>query len=218
MRATIDSGRAAAARRTRSHAAITSTDPTRPRTATRPNAVVLIVAIPGMTPASQTAVSAASKTKKIATSPRPIRLVDTDADGGNRDHAHGTAAASDELERSGNDHSPGRRQLVELAEAGQTELSGAVHHRVVRKRGVERASLTGVGADRFDADAEHVPVLRQHARRVGVEARAVRAVGSGVDERRPIRSAAPPRSQEHPRAAGHATVRALPGLEVRDRQ
>src|SRR6202050_3038695 len=215
--AAIDSGRAAGAFRTRSHAAIASTDATRPRATTRPSARPSRVAVSGMTLASHAAVSAASSTKKIAASPRR-NLADIRSDRRNRDHAQGAAAAAHELERRRNDHRARRRQLIEMAQAGQTELSGAVHDGVVRERWVECARLTRIRADRFDADTQHVTVMREHTRRIGVEARAVGAVSSGVDARRTLRPATPSRSQHNTRAAGHATVRALPGLELTVRE
>ena len=113
---------------------------------------------------------------------------------------------------------PVARQLVEVAEAGEAELAGAVHGRVIGERRVEAARLSRVGADRLDADAEHVALVREHRRRARVEPRGVRAVGVRVDERGRIGPPAPSRPQQHPGARGDPAVRALPRLDPLDRQ
>ena len=54
------------------------------------------------------------------------------------DRADRTAAAADDLQRRGDHHRAGRRQSIEIAEAGQAELAVAVHDVVIRKRRIER--------------------------------------------------------------------------------
>jgi len=49
-----------------------------------------------------------------------------------------------------------------MAQAGQPELSGAVHDVVIRKRRIEASRLAGIGPDRLHADAEHVQNRRYH--------------------------------------------------------
>jgi hypothetical protein len=78
----------------------------------------------------------------------------------------------DDLERRGDDDGAGGRQLIQVRQACQAELPRAVHDRVVRERRVERARLAGIGADRLDADAEHVALARQQLRRAPGESRA----------------------------------------------
>src|SRR5262249_31144365 len=98
------------------------------------------------------------------------------------DHAGRAAGAAGDLLRGGADAGAGRRELVEVAEAGQPELAVAVHGGVVRERRIELARLAGVGADRLDADAEDVALLRQQLGALFREARRVRAVGADVQE------------------------------------
>src|SRR5207247_7901228 len=90
--------------------------------------------------------------------------------GHHRDHPHRAAAAAEDLERCGNDNRTRRRQLIEIAEARQPELPGAVHDRMVWKRRVESSGLSRVGSDRLDADAENVAIVSQHSLRARIEA------------------------------------------------
>lgn len=122
----------------------TSTDPTRALSTTTPTVSSGSPDSRGTTSASQTAASAASSTKTRAMSPRAIG---TNADklgragsgstrprGSNRDHAEGTSAPADQLERCGYDDGPGRRQPIQLTQARQPELACPVHRGVIGKR------------------------------------------------------------------------------------
>src|SRR5207237_1258843 len=84
------------------------------------------------------------------------------------------------FQRRGDDDRSGRRKLIEITQACEAELPCAVHDRVVRKRRVEGARLARVGADRLDADADDVAIVREHPRRARVESRAVRTVGGRI--------------------------------------
>src|SRR6476659_860126 len=133
-------------------------------------------------------------------------------------HAEGTAAAIDDLERRRNYDRACRRQLIEIAQAREPELAGAVHRRMVGKRRSERARLTRVGSDRLHADTEHVAVLREQLRRARIEPRAVRPILASVDERRGVGPPAPPGPQQHPRPARNASVSRFPLFEPLGRQ
>ena len=78
-----------------------------------------------------------------------------------RQYSQGAAAPVHDLEWGREDHRARGRQLVEVAEARESELARPVHDRVVRKGWVESARLARVGADRLYADAQHIPVVRQ---------------------------------------------------------
>src|SRR5689334_18187117 len=73
--------------------------------------------------------------------------------GCNCNHAQRAAGTADYLQRRGNDHGTRRGKLIEIAQAGQTKLTAAVHKVVVRKWWIEGERLTGVGPDGFNADA-----------------------------------------------------------------
>ena len=47
------------------------------------------------------------------------------------DYAEGAAGTTDDSEGRGDDHGAGGRQLIEIAEAGETELSAAVHDEMI---------------------------------------------------------------------------------------
>jgi hypothetical protein len=47
---------------------------------------------------------------------------------------------------------------IQIAQAGQTELAGAVHDACDWGTADRSAGLAGIGADRLDADAEHVAI------------------------------------------------------------
>ena len=106
----------------------------------------------------------------------------------------------------------GRGQAIEVAQARQAELAGAVHDAVVRERRIEGPRLAGVGADGLDADAQHVAIVREQPRRARVKAGTVRAVRADVEERGRIGAAAPSGPQQHPRAGGNAAVLRFPLL------
>src|SRR5262249_43645771 len=72
--------------------------------------------------------------------------------GHDRDDPQRAATAVHDLQWRGDDDGSDRRQLIQIAEAREPELAGAVHDRVIRERRIESARLAGVGADRFDAD------------------------------------------------------------------
>src|SRR5262245_59300777 len=55
------------------------------------------------------------------------------------DHPKRTAATVDDLQRRGNHDRPRWRQLIEIAQAGEAELAGTVHRRVVRKGRIKSA-------------------------------------------------------------------------------
>src|SRR5450631_1608440 len=58
--------------------------------------------------------------------------------GGNqRQSADGTARAVLDLQRRRDENGTGRRQLIEIGQAGKAELAGAVHQRVRRERWLE---------------------------------------------------------------------------------
>lgn len=113
------------------------------------------------------------------------------ARGHERQHADGAATTADNLQRRGDDDGAGRRQLVEVAEAGEAELPRAVHRRVIREGGIEAARLPGVRPDGFDADAEDVSLVGEEFRRTLVEAGRVRAARILVEEVRDRRPLAP---------------------------
>src|SRR5262245_30053243 len=99
-----------------------------------------------------------------------------------RQHPQRAAAAVDDLERRGDDHRSRRRELVEIAQAGEAELSGSVHQGVRGERGIERAGLAGVRAHGLDTHAENLPLLDQKKDGLLVEARAVGAVRADVQK------------------------------------
>ncbi|MND03015.1 hypothetical protein D3C83_226310 [compost metagenome] len=59
---------------------------------------------------------------------------------------------------------------------------------MIWKRRIKHARLSGIGSNRFNANTEHIAILREEQRRVLVKARAVRSVFAGINERRPIRA------------------------------
>src|SRR6185295_15880783 len=69
-------------------------------------------------------------------------------------HPQRAAATIHNLQRRRNDHRSGRWKLIEVAQAGQAELAGAVHQGVIGEGWIEAAGLAGVGAYGFDSDAE----------------------------------------------------------------
>src|SRR6478672_8856691 len=123
-----------------------------------------------------------------------------------------------QLERCSDHNGPHCWKLIEVAQAGQTELASPMHRRMVGERRIEAAGLPGVGADRLDADAKDVPVPREDSRRVLMESRRVRPVLADVQKFLRRRPPAPPGSEQHPRVLRHAAVRFLPSLEVLRRQ
>src|SRR5262245_47553290 len=62
----------------------------------------------------------------------------------NRQNSERTAAAIDDLERRRNHDRTRGRQLVEIAEAREAELAGAVHDVVVGERRIECPRLAGI--------------------------------------------------------------------------
>src|SRR4029450_454757 len=65
--------------------------------------------------------------------------------------ANRTPASVNDLQRRGEQGGGVWRQPIQIAEAGQPELAGAVHDGVVGERRIETAGLAGIGADGFDA-------------------------------------------------------------------
>src|SRR5580700_2051239 len=85
-----------------------------------------------------------------------------------REYAQRAAGTVDDLQRRSNDHRAGRRQLVEIGQARQSESVGAVHDGVAGKHRIETVSLPGVCADGLHTHTENVALLRQkwHALRM----------------------------------------------------
>ena len=127
-----------------------------------------------------------------------------------RDCADRTAAAADQLQRRGDDDRAGRRQPIEIAQAGQAELAVAVHDVVIRKRRIESCRPGPHRCRSFPR--------RRRARRDRSRAAATsldRIPGACGPSSRTLRNAAPDRrapsgSQQHPRAARNAAVRVTP--------
>src|SRR5688572_33201429 len=92
------------------------------------------------------------------------------------DGAHGAAAAANQLQRRGDHYRTRRWQSLQVTQAGQSELTAAVHDVVIRKRRIERAGLSGIRADCLDADPQHIALVGKNARRCLVEAGTMRAV------------------------------------------
>src|SRR5687767_14955210 len=116
-----------------------------------------------------------------------------------RNYAKRAAAAADDFERRGNHDGAGGWQLIEIRQAGQTELARTMHDRVVRERRIDRARLSSIGANRFDTYAEDVALAREQLRGALVEPWTVRTVRCDVQEFVGASTAAPSRSQQHPR-------------------
>ena len=85
------------------------------------------------------------------------------------------------LQRRGDQDRALGRQLVEMAEAGETIAAGLVHQVMRREGRVHAAGRTGIGADRFLAPA-HDLLGDEIFDRFGGRARRMRAVLVGVEE------------------------------------
>src|SRR5215471_14531051 len=77
-------------------------------------------------------------------------------DGCERNDAQRAARTIGDLERCGDDHCAGWRQLVQIDQAGDAEFACAMHRTVVGERRIEGAGLPGVRSYRLYADAEDV--------------------------------------------------------------
>src|SRR5258708_32301960 len=89
---------------------------------------------------------------------------------------------------------------------------------MVRERRVEGAGLSGVGATRLDADADHVALAGQKCRALLGESRRMGAIWPSVQKRITALPLAPPAAQQHPRARRDAAVLGLPSLHALHRQ
>ena len=91
-----------------------------------------------------------------------------------------------------------------------------MHDRVVRERRLEAARLAGVGANRLDADTEHIALLGKEPRGCGLESLGYGAVLAGVDERGGTapRLLHPERSNTHAPAGIRPCVRSHAAIAV----
>src|SRR5690242_14441934 len=99
-----------------------------------------------------------------------------------RQHPQRAAGAVYDLERRGNHHGAGGRQLIQVGEAREPEAVGAMHEGMAGKHGLEGRCLTGIGADRLHPDAENVTLPREERDALRVEARSMRSVLADVEE------------------------------------
>ena len=95
---------------------------------------------------------------------------------GNRDDPQWAAGTFDDLERRGNDDSPGRGQQVQVHEAGDAKTARPVHVGVAGEGRIETASLASIGADGLHAYSQDIAFLRQEGGAGGVKTRGVRAI------------------------------------------
>src|SRR5579863_6937564 len=99
-----------------------------------------------------------------------------------RQYAQRTPRAVDDLQRRGNDHRTGGRQLIEIGQARDPEAIRAVHDRVAGEHRLERRSLAGIRADRLDAHAENIALPGEERHRLRMEAGSVRPVRRDVEK------------------------------------
>jgi hypothetical protein len=78
-----------------------------------------------------------------------------------RNNAQRTSTSAHKFERRGNHDCARWRKLIQIPETGQPKLSGTVHDAVIGKWRIECSCLSRVGAHSFNADAEHVAILRE---------------------------------------------------------
>src|SRR3984885_9789698 len=133
-----------------------------------------------------------------------------------RQHAQRAAGAVDDLERRRNQDRALRRQLVELAQAGETVTVGLGHEGVGRERRTHAARRTGIGADGFRTPADHAfgnEIVDGLYRRTG----RVRALVVGVEEFRFAGVAlVPVGAHQHPTTGRNVAMRLLPGFDAID--
>ena len=73
-----------------------------------------------------------------------------------RNHSHGTARATYNLQwRSDHDRAC-QREKIEIDQAGQSKLAVAVHDEMITEGWIEPGGLSRVRADGLDADSENV--------------------------------------------------------------
>src|SRR5262245_43047138 len=82
-------------------------------------------------------------------------------DGCECNDAQRAAGAIGDLERCGDNHCTGCRQLVQIDQARDAEFACAVHRTVVRKRRIEGSGLPSVRSNGLYADAQDVAFVRQ---------------------------------------------------------
>jgi len=130
--------------------------------------------------------------------------------------AQGATAALKDLQRRGDNKRAGRRQAIEIAQALQPVFAGAVH---VVMAGIGRrkvCGLPGIGANRFRAEAEHVPLLHQEAHAIGIGTRRVLAgfikilISDQVGALRPVGA------HQYPCLRRYAAVPLFPGFDKRN--
>src|SRR5213082_553693 len=83
---------------------------------------------------------------------------------GDGDDAEGATGAADDFERCSDDDGAGGRQLIEIAKAGEAELSAAVHDEVIRKGWVKLGGLACVRSHCFDSDSQNIALSSQELR------------------------------------------------------
>ena len=134
------------------------------------------------------------------------------------EHAQRAAGAFDDLERRRDQDRALRRQLVEMAEAGEAVTIGLVHEGMGRERRVHAAGRAGVGADGFRAPADHAfgnEIVDRFRRWAG----RVRALGVGVEEvRLSVVALVPVRAHQHPATGRDVAMGLLPGFDAVDGQ
>ncbi len=98
----------------------------------------------------------------------------------NRNHTQWAARAPNNLERRGNHDGTGRRQQLQVDQAGDAKFACAVHEGVIWERRVEATRLARIRADGLHANAEHIALSCQELRAGLVKARRMRPVGLHV--------------------------------------
>src|SRR5687768_5408160 len=117
-----------------------------------------------------------------------------------RENPQWRAAAVPDLERRGDDHGAGGRQLVEVGEALQAVTAGTMHVVMARVGRAQVIGLAGVRTDRLGAEAEDVALGDEELHRFDVGSRRVLSflvvvlIGHGIVALGPVGAHQYPRS------------------------
>ena len=94
----------------------------------------------------------------------PVRFVDDLVEGprllfDEGENPQGASAPIHDLQGCGNNYGSDRWELIEVAQAGESQFTGAMHNIVIRKWRVKTARLSRIGADGFDAYTGHISIV-----------------------------------------------------------
>src|SRR5258708_28245904 len=127
------------------------------------------------------------------------------------------ARATHDRQGCGYQDCAGRRQARQIRQLGQPVLLCTKQELVARKGRLEAMRGAGIGADSFNAEANHRCLLAEPARELHRHAGRVWARFIGIEERLLIvRASVPAGSEQQPTAFGQRAVLLLPFLDVAD--